>query len=66
MILFKKIFTLVELIFVLVVLPLIIGWVLNVYSLIKCEFDPIGTEEIFRVIGIFVAPLGGFLGYMNF
>ncbi len=41
----------------------VVGWGLNIYKIISST-DPITTGlMIVRIIGIFVAPLGGLLGY---
>jgi len=50
---------------VLIVLFLfgVVGWGLNIYKIISST-DPITTGlMIVRIIGIFIAPLGGLLGY---
>lgn len=41
----------------------LVGWVMNIIDLVGMSFA--GNEGLFvlRVIGIFVAPLGGVLGY---
>lgn len=44
-----------------VIIALVVGWGMNVYALIT-HHDSIGLF-IARVCGIFIAPLGGILGY---
>ena len=48
-----------------VFLAAIVGWVMNIISLVGFEgtLASAGILEVFRVIGIFVAPLGAILGY---
>lgn len=38
------------------------GWVMNIVYLWGCDFDPSYKAEILRIIGIFVPPIGIFLG----
>lgn len=40
------------------------GWVANIVIVCNSPFDPITGLEIARVVGIFFAPLGAFLGYV--
>ena len=42
------------------------GWVANIYKLATCglELASVGMLEVMRVIGIFIAPLGGVLGFL--
>lgn len=47
-----------------VVLIIGIGWVMNIIKLISCDWI-ISGEEVLRVVGIFVAPLGGILGWFG-
>lgn len=44
---------------------LIVGWFVNIYKLVSVglELSSWGGMEIARVIGVFLAPLGGFLGW---
>lgn len=47
------------------IIALAVGWVMNIVTL--CHFtgtvSTMGIREVARIIGIFVAPLGGVLGY---
>ena len=45
---------------------LLCGWCANVYKLLSTglQFAEFGGMEIMRIIGIFVAPLGGVLGFL--
>ena len=51
--------------FITVFLAAVIGWVMNIISLVSFEgtLATAGILEVFRVIGIFMAPLGAVLGY---
>lgn len=41
-----------------------IGYFLNIYSLIVLDWaQPISTEVVIRIAGIFLAPIGAILGY---
>lgn len=46
-------------------LILFVGWFVNIYKLVSVglALSSWGGMEIARVIGVFVAPLGGFLGW---
>lgn len=50
-----------------VAIALVVGWVLNIVALFGLASAPV-TEVtlmfILRVVGIFVPPLGGVLGYL--
>lgn len=50
--------------FWLIVLVVVgIGWVMNIIDLLGTSFDPITGLAILRVVGIFIPPLGAVLGY---
>lgn len=45
-------------------ITLAIGWIMNIVELINApEVAQWGSMEVLRVVGIFVAPLGGVLGW---
>jgi hypothetical protein len=46
-----------------IILGLGIGWFINVAKLLSMEALPLTGLFIVRIIGIFVAPLGGVIGY---
>jgi hypothetical protein len=46
-----------------IVLALVVGWVMNIITLVDADFANITGLLVLRVIGIFIAPLGGVLGY---
>ena len=41
-----------------------IGWVMNIVTLWHHANEPVTVMAILRAVGIFVAPLGGVLGYI--
>ncbi|UFS66921.1 hypothetical protein LO749_20725 [Paracoccus denitrificans] len=41
---------------------LIAGWFLNIFKLV--EAGSVGTLEIVRIIGIFMAPVGSLIGWI--
>jgi hypothetical protein len=48
-----------------VVIGLVIGWIMNIVALVGGpELAQWTTLEVLRVVGIFVAPLGGVLGWL--
>jgi len=47
---------------VAIALAIIVGWVMNIISLVGA--DSITGMEIARIAGIFIPPLGGVLGYL--
>ena len=42
----------------------IVGWVMNLYKLIHCDFEQPYKAEIVRTIGL-IPVVGAFTGYMN-
>lgn len=40
-----------------------IGWCLNIYKLATMGFDQVGLLVV-RIAGIFIAPLGAFIGWI--
>ena len=59
----KQGFTLVDLIYVVVILAALVGWVLNIVDILAVVNDPITPMFILRIVGIFIFPLGAVLGY---
>lgn len=53
------------LVVLIIVIGLFIGWCMNIYKLTQCDFQPSYKAEAIRSIGIFVAPIGGVVGYMD-
>ena len=43
-------------------LALMIGWVINLIQFVNCDFAPFNKEEILRLVGLVIAPLGSLLG----
>ena len=54
----------VQLIFIVVWLAAIGGWITNIVKIVGTLSDPITGMFIFRCVGIVVAPLGAVLGYI--
>lgn len=49
--------------FAAIILGLMAGWVMNLVTLFHSNFTPITGALVLRVVGIFVAPIGGVMGY---
>jgi len=62
----RKASTIVELIFVILSIGALVGWVMNIMAVIQLAManSELTTMFILRIAGIFVAPLGIILGYM--
>ncbi len=59
--------TLVGILYILlwvVIIAGIIGWVLNIIQLVALLSAPFSLMIILKAVGIFVAPLGGLLGWI--
>jgi hypothetical protein len=41
------------------------GYILNIYKLFQCDFEPNYREETIRTCGVFCPPLGVFIGYIS-
>lgn len=54
--------TVVAILYLLVIITGIIGWISNIVKLAGCDFSQIGGEIVLRIVGIFVAPLGSVMG----
>jgi hypothetical protein len=46
-------------------LAVVIGWVMNIYKLTKCDFDVPLKSEVIRCVGVPLFPLGAIIGYMD-
>lgn len=42
-----------------------VGWMMNIYKLTKCDFEPSYKAEVIRSVGVLVAPVGTIVGYMD-
>lgn len=51
--------------YLLVLLILAVGWVLNLVAFFRCDFNAPYKAEIVRGIGIVAAPVGGVAGYID-
>jgi hypothetical protein len=40
------------------------GWVANVVKLFDSAFDPLTGEVVLRIVGVFLPPLGVVMGYL--
>ena len=54
-------------VFSIIVLAILssIGWVMNLVALFNATFTPLTGALVLRVVGIFVPPLGGFMGWFG-
>jgi predicted tellurium resistance membrane protein TerC len=43
----------------------VIGWGMNVYKLVQCDFEAPIKAEVIRGIGIVVVPVGAIAGYCD-
>lgn len=51
------------LIWLVIVLALGIGWVMNIIAIMHSDFGRLSGVLVLRVVGIFVVPLGALMGY---
>lgn len=56
-------YTSIALIFLVFWMVLAAGWIMNIIELVHTVNLPINGMFIFRAVGVFVAPLGGILGW---
>ena len=49
----------------LIVIGLLVGWVMNIVTIVSMMSGELGAEIIVRCIGIFVFPIGAVLGFYN-
>jgi hypothetical protein len=49
-------------IYVILLVAIPIGWILNVVKLLHAAGDPLSLLEILRVVGLFAIPFGSILG----
>lgn len=50
-------------IYLVIIVAFLGGWIANIVKLIGSDFDPITGMVIARIIGVFLAPLGSVLGF---
>ena len=60
----KNGYTIIELLMAMVGLFLGIGWLINIYKVVGMFSSDVTAELILRVVGIFVVPFGGIMGWM--
>ncbi len=58
----QKGFTIVEQILAIVWVIGFIGWIINIVAVVHGDFANISGLLVVRCIGIFIAPIGAFLG----
>lgn len=47
-------------------LTIVVGWCMNVFQLIQMYGgDGVTTKFVFKIIGVFLFPLGSLLGFIN-
>lgn len=49
--------------YLVILIALVVGWVMNIVSIVGTLADPITGMLIARLVGTIVFPLGGVLGY---
>ncbi len=57
-------YTIVELVWVVLLVAGAVGWVWNIVRIVGHMSDPITGLFVVRCIGVFVAPVGAVLGYI--
>lgn len=50
--------------YVTLFIAMVTGWVMNIITIAHSNFNDITGMLVLRVVGIFMAPLGGILGYI--
>lgn len=55
----------VVLLYIVLIIGSLIGWVLNVIDLLQTIGGGFTTLFVLRVVGVFVAPLGAILGWVT-
>lgn len=52
--------------YVVLFVALVVGWIMNLFKVlqISAPMSEWGVMEILRIVGVFVAPVGGVLGYL--
>ena len=48
----------------LLIIAMVVGWVMNIVNLCSIENFEFCGQTIAQIAGIFIAPLGGVLGYI--
>lgn len=55
----------VSIAWLVVAITIVIGWCMNIYQITQMYDNGITAKFVFKVIGVFVFPLGGLLGILN-
>ncbi len=42
-----------------------VGWGMNLYKLVKCDFSAPYKAEVIRTVGVFLPPVGAITGYID-
>lgn len=50
---------------IVLAVTIIVGWCMNIYQITQMYDNGITAKFVFKVIGVFVFPLGGLLGIIN-
>lgn len=65
----NKGYTLVELVFVLIVMligvPGLVGYGMNIYKLMQCDFEKPYRAEVIRAAGVPFVPMGSICGFLT-
>lgn len=61
----QKGFTVVELLFCMLALVGVFGWIANIWQLVSMMTDPTSALLVLKIVGIFVAPFGSVLGWIG-
>ncbi len=61
---FKKDRIMLVLATIVLVMVLLIGYLMNVYKLVQCDFEAPYKAEVIRGVGMFI-PFGAFIGYID-
>lgn len=54
-----------QLLYFLIVIFCVIGWIMNIGKLVACDFEGPYKAEIIRTVGVFAFPAGIVIGYMT-
>jgi hypothetical protein len=46
-------------------LTVIVGWCMNIYQLTQMYDGGLTAKFVFKIVGVFVFPLGSLLGFIN-
>jgi hypothetical protein len=52
------------LVWIVLTVGIVGGWVANIVKLFDSAFDPLTGEVVLRIVGVFLPPLGVVMGYL--